>query len=207
MSIKDLMSIIPDLTNLFLSGFIFMRVYGWLNNKKIDITIFTIMSLFISILIKSLYATLHIFILPGVDIHESVKVIIYSSTGFILAILCTQLLKINLFRKLFYKINNKSINDDIFDEMIDNDKRTMMNIFLKSSDTYYIGRFYFREQKEAESRIALVDYYRMDQNDLTPKFDPDCSGIGSSVIINLQDIEIFYEKASKVWERISNINH
>ena len=61
-NLKDLITIMPDVINLFLSGFIFVCTYNWLN-KKTDTSILTVWSLFISILIKSFYATLHNYIL------------------------------------------------------------------------------------------------------------------------------------------------
>lgn len=207
-NINDLISIVPELTDLFLSGFIFMYSYSWLNNKKIDIPIFTLLSLFISILIKSFYSTIHIFILSNITIHSSIKVIVYTLTGLLLAIMCTFLKDTNLFGELLYRINNKSINDDIFDVLIDYNKRTMMYIYLKSSDEYYIGRFFYREEKGINSWISLVKYCCMDKNTGTPKFDSENSELVSSVIINLKDverIEIFYEKDSAVWKKFERI--
>lgn len=204
-NINDLISIVPDLIDLFLSGFIFMYVYSWLNNKKIDISIFTVLSLFISVLIKSFYSTIHIFILSNTTVHSSVKVITYSLTGLLLSILCTNLKNTKLFGGLLYKINNKSINDDIFDAVIDYDKKTMMCIYLKSSDVYYVGRFCFREENGINSWISLAEYCRVDKETNSPKFDSHNSEVSSSVVVNLKDverIEIFYEKDTDVWKKL-----
>ncbi len=181
-----------------------MYTFNWFNNKKIDISILTIWSLFISVLIRSFYSVLHIFFLPNVKIHDSIKVIIFSATGFLLAIIFTYLKKTELFNRILYRINNKSINDDIFDDIIDYDKRTMMNIYLKSSDVYYIGRFSFREENGIDSWISLVEYCSMDKRTNKPIFNPEKDHIYSSVAINLKEverIEIIYEKDSKVWEK------
>lgn len=204
-NIKDLIPIMSDLINLFLSGFVFMYTYSWFNNRKIDISILTIWSLFISILIKSFYSALHIFILPNIKIHDAIKIIIFFITGILLAIICTYIKQTKLFSKLLYKINNKSINDDIFDDIIDYDKRTMMNVFLKSSDIYYVGRFSFREENGINSWISLVEYCSIDKTTNERIFDPEIGGLYSSVAINLKDIErieIFYEKDSDVWEKL-----
>lgn len=203
-NIIDLIPMISDLINLFLSGFIFMYTYNWFNNKKTDISILTIWSLFISTLIRSFYSTLHIFILPHIKIPDSIKIIIFSITGFVLAVLFTQLKKTQIFNRILYKINNKSINDDIFDDIIDYDKRTMMRIYIKSSDVYYIGRFSFKEENGINSWISLVDYYCVDRKNNNKIFDPEDGGLCSSVAINLNEverIEIIYEKDSEVWEK------
>ncbi len=202
---KDLIYIIPDLINLFLSGFIFMYTYNWLNNKKTDVSILTIGSLFISFLVKSFYSACHSFIFPDIKINDSVKVFIFSITGFLLALFCTYLKKTKLFTKLLYSINNKSINDDIFDDIIDYDKKTMIKVYIKSSDIYYIGRFSFREENGINSWISLIEYYCVDKNTNKKIFDPEQGGLNSSVAINLGNIErmeIIYEKDSDVWKRL-----
>lgn len=196
---------IPDLINLFLSGFIFMYTYNWLNNKKNDISLMTLWSLFISFLLKSFYSALHTIVLSDIKIYDSIKIIIFSITGFLLAILFTYLKKTRFFTGLLYKINNKSINDDIFDDIIDYDKKTMMNIYLKSSDIYYIGRFSFREENGINSWISLIDYYCVDKKTNNVVFNPEGGGLNSSVVINLSNIErieLIYEKDSKVWEKL-----
>lgn len=202
---KDLLYMIPDLINLFLSGFIFMYTYNWLNNKKNDISLMTLWSLFISFLLKSFYSALHTIVLSDIKIYDSIKIIIFSITGFLLAILFTYLKKTRFFTGLLYKINNKSINDDIFDDIIDYDKKTMMNIYLKSSDIYYIGRFSFREENGINSWISLIDYYCVDKKTNNVVFNPEGGGLNSSVVINLSNIErieLIYEKDSKVWEKL-----
>lgn len=205
-NLKDLIPIMSDLINLFLSGFIFMYTYNWFNNKKMDISILTIWSLFISALIKSFYSVIHIFLLSSIKIPDAIKVVVYSSTGLLLALLLTRFKKAKIFNRLLYDVNNKSINDDIFDDIIDYDKRTMMNVYIKSSDVYYVGRFSMREEKGLESWITLIEYFRLDKKTNNKIFDPVEGGLYSSVAINLKDverIEVIYEKDSKVWEKLN----
>jgi len=206
---KDLIYIIPDLINLFLSGFIFMYVYNWLNNKKTDTSILTIGSLFVSFLVKSFYSVCHSFILPNVEVNDSVKVIIFSATGCLLALLCTYLKRTKLFTKLLYSINNKSVNDDIFDDIIDYNKKTMMKVYLKETDVYYIGRFSIREENGINSWISLVEYCSVNKNTNEKIFDPTAGGLNSSVtfsLSNVERIEIIYEKDSEVWRKLFGNN-
>lgn len=208
-TLKDLIPIIPDFINLFLSGFIFMSTYNWLNSKKIDITLMTVWSLLISILVRSFYSTLHTIIFSNIEIYESIKIIVFSVTGFILAVICTYLRKTKTFTKILFKINNKSINDDIFDDIIDYDKRTMMRIYIKSSNVYYLGRLAYREENGTNSWISLIDYCSVDKDTDEPIFDPDESNYMSSVAINLNNIErieIIYENDSDVWQRLTGYN-
>lgn len=204
-SLKDLIPIMSDLINLFLSGFIFIYTYNWLNNKKMDISILTIWSLFISTLIKSFYSVIHIFLLSNVKIPDAIKIVVYSLTGLLLAVLLTRIKSTKVFIHMLYIVNNKSINDDIFDDIIDYDKRTMMNIYIKSSDVYYIGRFSFREENGIDSWISLVEYCCVDRKTNNKLFEPAEGGLCSSVAIhlkNIERIEIIYEKDSEVWKRL-----
>lgn len=206
-TLNDLIYIVPDLINLFLSGFIFIYTYNWINNIKMDIPILTLWSLFVTALIKSFYSSLHIVALPNMVINDSLKIIIYSVTGFLLAIILTYITNMKLFTRLLYKINNKSINNDIFDDIIDYDKRTMMKIYIKSSDIYYIGRFSFREENGADSWISLVEYCCVDTKTNDKLFGPSEKELCSSVTINLNNIErieIIYEKDSDVWKRMKS---
>lgn len=196
---------VSDLINLFLSGFIFMYTYNWLNSKKNDISLITIWGLFISTLIKSFYSAVHTLILSNIRVNDAIKILIFAATGFLLAVLCTYIRRSKLLTKLLYRINNKSANDDIFDDIIDYDKNTMLNVYLKSSDVYYIGRFSFREENGLDSWISLIKYCSVDKKTNNPIFDPEENDLCSSVAINLREIErieIIYEEDSEVWKRL-----
>ncbi len=83
-SLKDLIYIIPDLMNLFLSGFIFVSVYNCLNTRTNDMSLTIIWSLFISYLIKLFYSLIHIILLKNTLINSNIKILVYSATGFFL---------------------------------------------------------------------------------------------------------------------------
>lgn len=191
--------------NLFLSGFIFMTAFGWLNNKAFNVSIVTIWSLFISVLIKSFYSTMHYYFAVNIKFTDSVKILIFSLTGLLLAVILTYLKQTSVIRWVLYYINNKSVHEDIFDDIIDYKKRTMMKIYIKSSDVYYLGRFSFREEKGLESWIVLIDYYCLDLKSNKILFDPETDDLKSSVAVNLKDVErleIIYEGDSDVWKKL-----
>lgn len=194
----------PDLINLFLSGFIFMVTYNWLNHKEMNISLITIWSLFISILVKSACSIAHTFIFVNVKFSDSAKILSYSSIGLCLSVIITLFRNTKPLRTILYKVNNKSVNDDIFDDVIDYNKRTNMMVYLRNSPLLYIGRFLYREEKGIDSYIALIDYACLSTKDGQVIFDPDKSDMLSTVVINLKDIEriqLQYDKDSAVWER------
>lgn len=187
--------------NLFLSGFIFMSMYNWLNNKKTDVTIITVWSLFISVLVQSFYSVVHNYILSNIAFSEALKILVFSFTGLLLAFIVTYFKKNNLVQSILYVFNNKSINSDIFDDIIDYKKRTMLKIYPKSSDIYYLGKFSFREEKGIDSWISLVEYCSVYKTNNQVADDPGV--IKSSLVINLRDVEhleIIYEDDSEVWK-------
>lgn len=202
----DLIYVVPDIINLFLSGFVFMTLFGWLNNKSFDISILSIWSLIISYVIKAFYATIHVFILNSLDFDEYQKVLIYLVTAIILAFISTKLISTKCLKKLLYNTNNKSVNEDIFDDIIDYQKPTMMQIYLKDSDFYYIGKFAFREEKGLDSWLVLVDYCSVKRNTNKAIYVPSADNINSTVAINLSNIEsiqLVYEDDSEVWKIFS----
>lgn len=205
-ALQDLITIIPELTNLFLSGFIFMCVYMKLRSKQFDIPLICIWSLFISYLIKSSYSWFHSYICVGYNFDENLKILIYALTGAILPCVIVYIYKTEWFENLLLKINYQTINSDIFDDVIDYDKKTIMIVYLKDSNYYYIGTFSLREEKGKDSYISLIDYALMDNISGEVISKPDFS---SSVVINLENverIEVIYSTGSKTWEKLKQGN-
>lgn len=185
-----------------------MVTYNWLNHTENNVSILTIWSLFISILVKSACTFIHEFIFKEIIFSNASKILIYAMTGLLLSLIITWTKKTKVLQNILYKINNKSINDDIFDDVIDYSKRTMMMVYLKSSKVYYLGRFLYREENGLDSWIALIDYCSMDRTIGKIIFDPDISNMKSTVLLNLKDvqrIQIIYEKDSDIWKKFSNV--
>ena len=193
------MPVVPDLIDLFLSGLLFLLLYGWLNTEKYNISLLTIWGLFISFIIKNLYG-----VLP-VNLPKSVMSIIYILTGIVLAVILTLLKRLAFVNKIVSKINNKTLDDDIFDNVIDYEKQTFMAVYLKASDIYYLGRFTYREEKGNSSWICLSDYGVIKKGTDEEIYDPDKANLKSSVVIplsNVERIELIYENDSEVWEQM-----
>lgn len=108
-SIKDLLPIVPEMIDLFLSGLLFLVIYGWLNTRKYDVSLLIIWSLFISYIIKTFYS-----IIP-INIGKPYMSVLYIITGALLAVLITWIKQTRLIKKIIPYLNNKSVNDDIFD--------------------------------------------------------------------------------------------
>lgn len=195
----------PDLINLFLSGFIFMTVYNWMNNKlKQDFSIIALWSILISFIITNFYSWIHSFVFKGTDINDGLKVMIYCLSAIVASIIVTKFKNSKLIIYVLHKTNHKSGNDDVFDDIIDYDKGTTMQVYLKSSKSMYIGQFLYREEKGLESWIVLVTYSSLSTEDYHVMFCPIDDNYKSTVMINLRDIdriELVYKDDSNVWKR------
>jgi len=205
--LQDLIYIIPDLINLFLSGFVFMTLYNWLTNTQMDLYLIGIWSLFINSLIKALCSVLHSVILTKINFSESSKILIYVVVAVLLSIFVVKVRDTKCFKKIISKLHQKTINRDILNDVIDYDKRTSMMVYPKNSDLYYSGMFRLHEEKGAESYITLINYALCSKKD--DEIIRDYSEQKSAVIINLQDIErieLFYEKESETWSWLNKYN-
>lgn len=204
-NLKDLISLVPDLINLFLSGYICISIYAWLNSKKYEISTIILWSLFLSFIIQSLSKCVHGILIHSHSFSTPEKYIIYIILGAILGILITFMRQTKLVKFIVDKTNHKSINSDVFDDIIDYDKKTIMNIYLKNSDIYYMGTFRLREEKGLESWIVLTEYYEL-KTDNTIVFDSGKEASHYSVAINERDIErieCIYESDSKTWKTLT----
>lgn len=183
-----------------------MMMYDWLNSKKSEISIIVIWSLFVSAIIKALCSVIHEFILPTVSFSDAFKILIYGFIGLTIAFLATYIKKIKFIEKILYKTNNKTINDDVFNDVIDDKKPMMMHIFLKNSDIYYIGKYCLREEKGLDSWIVLINYCIFDKNTDKLIYNSKKDNQKMVAMINLHDverIENLYDNNSKVWARLT----
>lgn len=145
--------------------------------------------------------------LKSLDFNESFKSLIFVLTALIVPFIITWFCKTKLFSYMLFKTNNKSINSDIFNDIIDYDKQTMMRVYIKNSSIMYIGTFKIREEKGIDSYIVLINYASIDTTVDKKRivFNPEEHNLKSSVVINLHDverIEVVYEKDSKILKRL-----
>lgn len=187
-----------------------MTFFNWLTNTKMELYIVGIWSLFVNTLIKTTCAALHHYVWTNIDFNESVKIIIYVFIATVSAFILAWILNTKIVKLILTKIFNKTIGNDVFQDVIDYNKRTMMMIYLKDSDVYYLGAFKLKDVNGIDSYITLIEYtsYRKDTNEIVRKNSKDL-GLKSSITFCLQDIErieMFYENDSKVWELLNSDN-
>ena len=205
-NLHELIKIVPDLVNLFLPGYVFVLVYGWMKAKKYDVSILIVSSLFLSYTISIFYTVVHDIILSDYDFSEAFKSLIYISSGLIFSLIIIFLQNTKAFKKMLRKLNHKALHDDIFDNILDYSNKMILQVYMKNSPVLYIGTFKVREEKGIDSYISLIEYVSIDSKTKETIFSPEEDGLNSSVIINLRDIErieVIYGKDSKHWNYLS----
>jgi hypothetical protein len=200
--IPELIRVIPELITIFLPGFIFINIYNWLVARKdMDFSIVVLWSFFISVIIRTVYQAGHSILPIELEIAEQVKTLVYIMTAGISPFFVWTL-KEQCFSKLV-SINNKSINDEIWNDVINYKESTMLKVYLKESDILYIGRFATREEKGLDSWIAITEYARFNKNNDLQYYSTE-QNEKSMVVVNMRDIErveFVYQDDSVVWTR------
>jgi len=163
-----------------------------------------IWSLFVNAFIVSVCSVLHNNFWTKIDIDENLKIIIYISIAITSAVLGARIYNSNWVKKLISKIGKKTFGNNVFKDVIDFDKKTMMLIHLKDSQFFYGGMFRLMDEHGSNSYVSLTNYciYSEEDNQVIR----DCSNQKMAIVFNLQDIqriELLYEDDSKVWEWIN----
>ena len=162
--IHELISIIPEIINLFLAGFIFMTIFIWLTNLQIETYLIGIWSLIINALIKLFYSALHNFVFINDNFPEVIKHTIYVLSAIIFPFIIVKILNYDFVKRLLNKYSGKTIHKDIFEDIIDYNKRTLMVVYLKDSNVYYAGTFKVKEETGSNSYITLINYTIKDKS-------------------------------------------
>lgn len=197
----DLIKSAPELVNLFLYGLVFMLILKWLTSADIDMNLLIIDAIFANVVIKAICGAIHSVILKKVEFNDNLKIVMYIVTAIIMSCLVSWLYNSVVLKKILYKIGKKTFGNDLFKDVIDYDKRTMMMVYLKNSNIMYGGVFRAKDEHGTDSYISLIEYniYNKENNEIVRRFDEQ----KASVAINLNDIErieMIYEEDSKVWE-------
>lgn len=192
----------PELISLFLPGFIFICIFSKLFDKQLDISLIIIWSLFISYLFTIFYSVVHTFIYTTYNFNEELKSIIYISTGvalpFVVQWICTR----KLFKEFLLKVFHQTVNKNIFDDIIDYNRKTMVKVFIKDTNSFYLGTFSLFGENRGNTFISLIDYALLDATTCKVIYKQN----GASIIFNINDIdriEFMYEEKSEVWKQLS----
>lgn len=168
-----------------------------------DIYLVGIWSLFVNALIKAFYAAIHSVMLSDYCLDNSIKLIIYVITACVLPFVIHAIMNSEIAKRVMSVISRKTLSNDLYYDVIDHQKRTVVIATPKDSDYYYMGVIVLRENPNIGSHITLMDYLIVDKKSEENIRDTVETGLKSSLTIDLRDmgsVEFVYEDDSNVWE-------
>ena len=100
------------------------------------------------------------------------------------------------FRKLTVKLFHKTLNDDIWRDVLDLERGSNLKVYLKDEDYYVIGHHKNHEEKGNDSWLALSGFAKIDKTtneecDNEPSYLDQNNKIFTVRFSDIEHIEIF----------------
>ena len=96
------------------------------------------------------------------------------------------------FNNVMVKLFHKTINDDIWRDVLDLENGSNLKVYLKGKDYYIIGHHKNHEEKGSDSWLALSGFAKIDK-ELNTNYKEEPSHIGdTSAIITMRFSDIDY---------------
>jgi hypothetical protein len=112
----------------------------------------------ISFIIKECFVILHQYIFINKTFILGERVIICSVFALILSIFCVFISERKWFNNIWISINNKSIHDNVWQDIIDFNRGTSLRIICDKENIIYGGILDCYEEKGLDSWFVLKDY-------------------------------------------------
>ena len=154
--LKEIINQTPYILEFFVPGFISVCIFQiFTSRKKSEYQL--ILSVATSYILKAICSISHRYMCPDMKFSWSEQVIILTVVGVLLSILFVKVSESDCFTKLTKKINNKSLHDDIWRDVIDYKNGTTLRI-ISDDGIVYFGILYAHEEKGNDSWFVLKDY-------------------------------------------------
>lgn len=161
-------------------------------NEKSQSIISVVIS-YILLSIVSLLRLLPYITLPNTALINSALSLI---VGTCVVIIISIILQKNWFKDIMVEIFHKTINDDIWRDVLDLDKGSNLKVYLKDKDYYIIGHHKNHEEKGKDSWLALSGFTKFNKESNIPcknepSHDKDDLAIVTLRFSDIDYIEIF----------------
>lgn len=164
---------------------------------------YTVWSVVISYIIKSFVDLCDSIIIPDSQMNASTTIIVCIIVSIILAIICSKMFDNKKLRSVLNFINHKSVNSDIWRDIVDYDNGTTLKIFLKNGITY-IGVLIIHEENGKDSWFALkghcATYPDGTEFNSCALADTDIISTVAIQLSNVDRIELYYNKDTKIFD-------
>lgn len=182
---------LPVILEYFIPGFIFVSTFQVLTSRKSS-SHQLIISVVASYIIKALCSVGHNYIFTTISFSWQWRVIILSLMAVILSLVLVFVTEIKCVNQLLMQINNKSIHDDIWRDVIDYRNSTTLRIICGSMT--YTGILVMHEEKGSDSWFVLEDFIVEGNGENYKAEDMD---FRARIAINLKNadrVELYYGK-------------
>lgn len=160
---KEILDNLPLILQYIVPGYLTIKWFEFTLSKKADTKNMLIFSCVVS------YCLLSIVSLLKVRLFQSMPdtAIINSALAIILGIVFISIIAIlsqqKHFRKLTVKLFHKTLNDDIWRNVLDLERGSNLKVYLKNQDYYLIGHHKNHEEKGNDSWLALSAFGKYDK--------------------------------------------
>lgn len=160
---KKIIDSLPLLLQYILPGYLAIKWFEFALSKKIDTKNELIFSCITSYFFLSLVSLIRIKWfqkIPNTAIINSALAMIF---GIIIVSLIAFLSQQKQFRKITVKLFHKTLNDDIWRDVLDLEHGSNLKVYLKDKDYYIIGHHKNHEEKGNDSWLALSGFGKYDR--------------------------------------------
>lgn len=155
-SLKDIITIIPDILQYFVSGYIFILIFKSICSKKIGATIQLIYSCVISFLFISLINGLNAVWIKSALLNNLWVISILSVfLSAIISVIISKIFISKWFHKFLVNCFGISPRASAFDNVIDCKNGTNIKVYLKDKDFYIVGHLFSFEDNGNDSWYCI----------------------------------------------------
>lgn len=156
-NIKEFVAYLPEILIYIVSGFLFIKVFYFINYKNTDtnITYILVSSISIGFIIKYSFDLINIKKYLNVQLYYLILCAISVVMSFIVSFIYNSQMYANILK--WFKVN-RTINKDIWDDIIDKKYPTFVKMQMKSDKNYYYGQVKLVEENNKNPYIVLFEY-------------------------------------------------
>lgn len=151
----------------------------------------------ISYILRAAGSFCHEYILTDITFSWSRRVIILTVAAVVLSIITVFITEVKIINKTLLHINNKSIHDDIWQDVIDYKNGTTLRLIC--DNTIYTGVLVGHEEKGNDSWFILEDFIVEDKDNYYKSEDMSCYARIAINLKNVDRIELYYGEPTKSW--------
>lgn len=215
-NINELINLVPKILIYIVPGYLYYKIFNYIlswKDKTIKNNIFeyVVVSYILCAVVKSILGIFYNEVnmnLPQIIVS---LLILSASLGYLIGVF----IKSDKFTKIrrFFKIN-RTINNNIFDDIIDKDAGTWARVYLKDDKLVYYGSVILFEKKDKyeDGCIVLNDYevYKYGESKILEEVLPQESEKNSLATIKLSEInriETIYPENSELIDNLLGEKH